>query len=120
MAERLSEKEKKMNPRILTLMQFARKAGKLVSGFNACERAIGNKDIFLLILAMDSSERTREKMKKIAANADISSSVIETGSQQEISSALGLALTGVFGIKDKNFAAKIMEYWLSETERRKH
>jgi|ADurb_Gly_01_Slu_FD_contig_101_133500_length_794_multi_2_in_0_out_0_2 ribosomal protein L7Ae-like RNA K-turn-binding protein len=120
MAERLSEKENKMNPRILTLMQFARKAGKLVSGFNACERAIGNKDIFLLILAMDSSERTREKMKKIAANADISSSVIETGSQQEISSALGLPLTGVFGIKDKNFAGKIMEYWLSETERRKH
>ncbi len=29
-----------MNPKILTLMQFARKAGKLVSGFNACERAM--------------------------------------------------------------------------------
>ncbi len=70
---------------------------------------------------MDSSERTREKMKKMAANSDISTSVIETGSQQaEISSALGLPLTGVFGIKDKNFAGKIMEYWLSETERRRH
>ena len=109
-----------MNPKILTLMQFARKAGKLVSGFNACERAIDKKDIFLLILALDSSERTREKMKKMAANSVISTSVIETGSQAEISSSLGLPLTGVFGIKDKNFAGKIMEYWLSDTERRRH
>ena len=107
-----------MNLRILTLMQFARKAGKLVSGYSACERAMHKKEIELLILAADSSERTRDKMKKLALSAGISGAVIETGSQQEISSALGLPVTGVFGIKDKNFAGKIMEYWLSETERR--
>jgi ribosomal protein L7Ae-like RNA K-turn-binding protein len=118
MAEGSSEKENKMNLRILTLMQFARKAGKLVSGYSACERAMHKKEIELLILAADSSERTRDKMKKLALSAGISGAVIETGSQQEISSALGLSVTGVFGIIDKNFAGKIMEYWLSETERR--
>ena len=108
-----------MNPRILTLMQFARKAGKLVVGTNACERAIGRKEVFLLILAQDNSERTKNKMKQIAGAAKNSLEVIETGTQEEISSALGLSLTGIFGIKEKHIAGKIMEYWLSETERRK-
>ena len=109
-----------MNPKILTLMQFARKAGKLVSGFNACERAIDKKDIFFFFLALDSSERTREKMKKMGAIPGVSPLVRERGSQAGISSALGWPLTGVVGIKDKNFAGKIMEYWLSDTERRRH
>ena len=50
-------------------MQFARKAGKLVVGTDACERAIGRKEVFLLILAQDNSERTKNKMKHIAGAA---------------------------------------------------
>jgi ribosomal protein L7Ae-like RNA K-turn-binding protein len=40
--------------------------------------------------------------------------IILTGSQKEISYALGLPITGVFGVSDKNFAAKILEYWKAE------
>ncbi|MEN6444484.1 MAG: ribosomal L7Ae/L30e/S12e/Gadd45 family protein [Candidatus Cloacimonas sp.] len=109
-----------MNPKIITLMQFARKAGKLVSGFDACERSLNKKNIALVILAEDSSERTKEKIKKYAETTGNRNKIIETGNQIEISAALGLPLTGVFGITDKSFAGKIMEYWLSETERRKH
>jgi len=103
-----------MNNKILVLMQFARKAGKLVSGMDACERALNHQLIKLLIVAGDSSQRTKAALQRKLQNLTNPVKLIETGTQQEISNALGLAVTGVFGISDKNFAAKIMEYWQAE------
>ncbi|MDD4310424.1 MAG: ribosomal L7Ae/L30e/S12e/Gadd45 family protein [Candidatus Cloacimonetes bacterium] len=100
-----------MNDKIVNLMQFSRKAGKLVSGLEACIRGINHQQIRLLIVAEDTSDRTKNNI--IRSNNSNSNPVkmIFTGTQREISYALGLPVTGVFGISDKNFAAKIMEYW---------
>lgn len=103
-----------MNARILTLMQFARKAGKLLAGMDACERALKHQNLRLMIVASDSSERSKTAIKRIMGNLAFPVKLIETGTKQEISFALGLPETGIFGISDKNFAAKIEEYWQAE------
>lgn len=103
-----------MNDKILTLMQFARKAGKLVSGMDACERALNHQLLRLLIVAEDSSERTKATITRKVENLTVPVKMIFTGTQKEISYALGLPVTGVFGISDKNFAAKMMQYWQAE------
>ena len=103
-----------MNAKILNLMQFSRKAGKLVSGLDACIRGLNHQHLRLLIVAEDTSERTRNNIDRTNSNNLSPVKMIVTGTQREISYALGLPVTGVFGISDKNFAAKIMEYWQAE------
>ncbi len=103
-----------MDLRILNLMQFARKAGKLVSGTDACARALNHQLLSLLIIAEDSSERTKTNIQRKVAGQKSPVKMIITGSQKEISYALGLPVTGVFGISDKNFAAKIKQYWQAD------
>lgn len=103
-----------MDAKILNLMQFSRKAGKLVSGLDACVRGINHHILRLLIVAEDTSIRTQDNLKKINSSNPSPVKIIVTGSQKEISYALGLPITGVFGISDKNFASKILEYWKAE------
>jgi len=100
-----------LDPRIVNLMQFARKAGKLVGGVEACLRGMHHKHIHLIVIAADTSERTLKRVRFEMQESGGKMPLIEAGSQAELSAALGLPLTGVFGISDKNFAAKIAEYW---------
>jgi ribosomal protein L7Ae-like RNA K-turn-binding protein len=95
-------------------MQFARKAGKMVSGLDACVRGLNHHIIRLLIVAEDTSIRTQNNLIRTNSSNPNPVKMIITGSQKEISYALGLPITGVFGISDKSFAAKIMEYWQAE------
>lgn len=103
-----------MNDKILNLMQFARKAGKLIYGTDACIRGLNHQLIRLLIIAEDTSERTKDSVVRINSASHGPIKMIITGTQKEISYALGLPVSGVFGISDKNFAAKIMQYWQAE------
>ncbi len=103
-----------MDLRILNLMQFARKAGKLIAGTDACARALNHHLLSLLIIAEDSSDRTKTNIQRKVDGLNSPVKMIITGSQKEISYALGLPVTGVFGISDKNFAAKIKQYWQAE------
>lgn len=100
-----------LDPRILNLMQFARKAGKLVGGVEACLRGMHHKHIHLIVITADTSERTVSRVRYEIQENGNKLQMIQAGSQAELSAALGLPLTGVFGISDKNFAAKIAEYW---------
>ena len=100
-----------MNPKILNLMQFARKAGKLVSGTDACLRAMHHKHIHIIVVADDTALRTISRLEYEIRENNLRVEIIRMGSQEELSAALGLPITGVFGISDKNFAAKISEYW---------
>lgn len=100
-----------LNPKILNLMQFARKAGKLVAGVDACTRGMHHRHIHLIVIAADTSERTVERIRNEIKAGGNKLLIILAGEQAEISSALGLPITGVFGISDKNFAAKMIEYW---------
>jgi ribosomal protein L7Ae-like RNA K-turn-binding protein len=97
--------------KIVNLMQFARKAGKLVSGTDACLRAIHGKGLHLIIIAEDTAERTVKRIINATAENGGKIPVINLGKQTEISAALGLPITAIFGVLDKQFAAKMKEYY---------
>lgn len=105
-----------MNPKILNLMQFARKAGKLVAGSDACLRAMHHKHIHLLVIASDTAERTRMRIESDVKQYHSRLQIIHAGTQAELSAALGLPITGVFGISDQNFAASILGNWQATVE----
>ena len=56
------ERTTHMKDKMLTYIGFAKKAGKLVAGSNACRFAMKKGRLKLLIIAEDASENTKNKM----------------------------------------------------------
>jgi ribosomal protein L7Ae-like RNA K-turn-binding protein len=96
--------------RVITMLQFARKAGKLIYGFEACSRDINNGKVKLLLLTKDIADNSRDKIMSLIKNSELPLTVKHFGNRQDISAALGLPWTCIIGILDKNFAAKVLEY----------
>ncbi|MFO8144144.1 MAG: ribosomal L7Ae/L30e/S12e/Gadd45 family protein [Candidatus Syntrophosphaera sp.] len=105
---------KDMTDRIINLMQFARKAGKLTGGTDACLRALHGRGLYLLVIAGDTAERTTKKLVNATEESGRRIKIIRLGTKVGISTALGLPFTGVFGILDKQFAAKMLEYYAAQ------
>lgn len=97
--------------RIINLMQFARKAGKLVSGADACIRALHGRGLHLIVIAGDTTTRTINRITNATVESSGKIPTLRISTQKEISEALGLPLTGIFGIMDRQFAAKMLEYY---------
>jgi len=93
--------------KMINLMQFARKAGKLVGGMDACLRALHRGKVYLMIVTEDTAERTAERVRRELAETQAKVFLLRAGFQTPVSEALGLPITGIFGIIDKQFAAAI-------------
>lgn len=100
--------------KIINLMQFARKAGKLVCGAEATMRGVSHRQIRLVIVAADAAERTIKRMEQFLELSEQPPQLIRLGSTEAISAALGLPKTAVFGVAEKNFALKMKEYWAAD------
>ncbi len=93
--------------KMTTLLQFARKAGKLVHGYDACLRSLNHRKLYLMLIAEDTSQRTRRGVENALAQSPLTIPLITAGNQAELSQALGLPISGIFGIEDKQFATAI-------------
>lgn len=93
--------------KMTTLMQFARKAGKLVYGYDACIRAVHHNKLYLVLLAQDTAARTCRGIEHAISESRLTIPLIKAGDQTSLSHALGLPISGVFGIGDKQFASAI-------------
>jgi ribosomal protein L7Ae-like RNA K-turn-binding protein len=96
--------------KVVTLMQFARRAGKLVYGYDACLRAMHHNKLYLVIIAEDTAPRTQRGITFAIAENRTRIPVMVLGSQADLSAALGLPISGVFGLGDKQFASAILKY----------
>lgn len=96
--------------KVVTLMQFARKAGKLVYGYDACLRAMHHNKLYLVILAEDTAPRTQRGITLAISEQRTEIPVMVLGLQADLSAALGLPTSGVFGLGDKQFASAILKY----------
>ena len=94
--------------KIINLMQFARNAGKLIAGTDACLRELHSRGLRLIIIATDTAERSAARME--AAAEQNPATILRLGTQQELSAALGVPITGIYGITDKQFATRMLEY----------
>lgn len=91
--------------RIYTMLGFAQKAGKLVSGENTVEAEVKNKKACLLVVAEDAPERTKERMKNMSVKYHTGYMLF--GEKNGLGQAIGKSPRNVILILDKNFAAQI-------------
>lgn len=93
------------NKKICGMIGLATKAGKIVAGTEACLQEIEKHNIKLLILATNTSERTKNIFKQQCKQYKVQMCEILT--IDEISNSIGRANKAVIGIKDKGFAQAI-------------
>lgn len=94
-----------VNNKILGLLGLSAKAGKICFGSDSVENEIRKKKVNIVIVARDSSERTRNKFEKICNENNIRMIIADT--IDNISKAIGKSNKAIIGIKDKNIANQI-------------
>lgn len=94
-----------INNKILGLLGLCARAGKIVFGTDACIEKIEKGKVKLILIAKDSSDRTKLKFKEIAENKSIP--IYEIFSIEEISKQIGQKNKAVIGITDINFSNEI-------------
>lgn len=91
--------------KVLSMLGFAQKAGKLVSGESAVKAMYSKGQIYLLILAEDLGENRKKFWTHIATQDNISIKII--GKKQELGVAVGLSPRALIGIIDRQMAKSI-------------
>ena len=95
------------NSRILGLIGLAARARKVSFGADSVELEAQKNKVYLIILAQDSSSRTKEKFQKISEKYNIP--IIITQTIEELSKAIGKSNKAILGIEDINLASEIQK-----------
>ena len=96
-----------INKKILGLIGLSAKAGKISFGADSVETQIRKRKINLVIIAENSSERTKDKFKKLSEENDIPYIIV--GEIDELSKAIGKSNKVIIGIKDLNLSKEIQK-----------
>lgn len=88
---------------------IAKKAGKVIAGYNKCEEAAMKRKLYLIIISMEVSENTKSKFKSYSLKYNIP--LIEECSREEMGSILGMSEINLIGISDKKIADQLMKLW---------
>lgn len=93
------------NKRILGLIGLAARARKICFGADSVEEQIKKRKVFLIIVATNSSDRTKEKFRKLSEEYKIS--IIIQGEIETLSKAIGKSNKAIIGIEEQNIANEI-------------
>ena len=96
-----------INRKILGLIGLSAKAGKISFGADSVETQIRKRKINLVIIAENSSERTKDKFKKLSEENDIPYIIV--GEIDELSKEIGKSNKAIIGIKDLNLSKEIQK-----------
>jgi ribosomal protein L7Ae-like RNA K-turn-binding protein len=91
---------------ICTLLGFAAKAGKIVSGETGSRVAVQKKKAALLILAEDAAESTVNDFELLAKHHSVKMASLLT--KHELGMVIGKSNRSVLVITDKGFAKQIL------------
>ncbi len=93
--------------KIMNLLHLARKAGKIKTGYDACEKScfIGNSR--LMIIASDLAKKTKKSCIAFAGAYNVK--VIEFSTKAEISSSFKVREIGIISVEDSNFSKGIID-----------
>ena len=93
--------------KVYGLLGICSKAGKIAAGTEAVIEGIYKNQIELVIVAEDTSQKTKQKIEKVCKEKNI---VIKSfGTIFDNSNAIGKVNKAIIGIKDKNLAKAILE-----------
>ena len=94
-----------MNSKILTLLGFASKAGKLSFGMDATIFSIKAKKSKLIVVAADVSEKSKKEVKFFAGKIPVMELIID---KQTLSHAVGKQC-GILSVNDDGFKNSLMK-----------
>lgn len=92
---------------ILGLIGFSARARKISFGADSVEEQLKKKKVNLIILATDSSNRTKDKFQKLSEIYNIP--IIIDGTIDSLSKAIGKSNKAIIGIQDKNMSIGIIK-----------
>ena len=96
-----------INKKILGLVGLAARARKVSFGADSVELQIKKRKVKLIIVAEDSSTRTKEKFIKLSEQFNIPIEIM--GEIDELSKAIGKSNKAIIGIEDINLASEIQK-----------
>lgn len=96
-----------INKKILGLIGLAARARKICFGADSVELQIKKKKVYLVIVAEDSSNRTKDKFKSLCEEHGIP--IIIEGEIEVLSKAIGKSNKAIIGIEDSNFASEMQK-----------
>ncbi len=89
--------------KILSLLGFARKAGKLSFGFDMTSQAVKKGKCFLILNACDVSDKTLKEIDYITSKSGIKRITLEGVNIKALSAAVGKPC-GIISVNEKGFA----------------
>jgi len=92
---------------IYSFLGLARKAGKLISGSENCEKAVRNGTARLVVLTEDASGNTRKRFDDLCISREVVLRVF--GMKKDLGHAIGKGDTAVVCITGNGFSDKIIE-----------
>ncbi|MGI5824750.1 MAG: L7Ae/L30e/S12e/Gadd45 family ribosomal protein [Bacillota bacterium] len=103
--------------KVYTLLGFAQKAGKLVSGDDSVFAALNKKSLRLIVVASDLSDNSQKKFRQKLYAAEESDKKRDTkirvctfGTKISLGHAIGKSPRGLVAVMDENFAKAIAKY----------
>jgi ribosomal protein L7Ae-like RNA K-turn-binding protein len=100
--------------RVYSAIGMANKAGKIISGTDACLRAIKAGAVKLVVLAEDASDNTKKKIMNACGYSNISCVVYGKGGM--LGKVTGKNHRIVAGVRDKNLSKLILSKMQQERE----
>lgn len=96
-----------INKKILGLLGLATRARKIAFGADSVENELKGRKIKVIIVAEDSSQRTKEKFTKLGEQYNVP--IIIKGNIDELSKTIGKNNKAIIGIKDINLSNEIIK-----------
>ena len=96
-----------MNEPIYRLLGLCMKAGRLLSGSEQIKTAVKDGKGILLILAEDSSERTKEEYIRLAKLSGITWRIF--GEKEKLGHAVGKGIPAAILISDSGFGMSLLQ-----------
>lgn len=93
--------------KIYGLLGICSKAGKITAGTEAVIEGVLKNQIELVIIAEDTSQKTKQKIEKICAEKKVMIKIF--GTIFDNSKAIGKVNKAIIGIADKNLSKAILE-----------
>ncbi len=88
-------------------MDYLQKHGKISFGADSVENAIKKKIVKLVIIAEDSSDRTKDKFNRICGEWNIP--IMQTADIETLSKVIGKHNKAIIGIHDINLSKEIQK-----------
>lgn len=95
------------NKAIAGLIGLAKRAGKLVAGREALQKAILSEGLDLLIIAEDAAPATVKELVKLAKEQSVE--MVFYASKEELGNIIGYTASAAVGINDSGFASRLKQ-----------